>query len=476
MKLKELYITLSLIICLAACKKDLGNYDYNPPSEPQIAGFNDTTFNAVLGDTLIIKPAVMIEGADPMADLTYHWNIQVPEEARADEYDGYPLKFVYNLAPRLRDAKLTISDKRNGMKYTFPFKILGTTPFSIGQTVLSVENGITKLSFVKEDGVTVLSDIYRSLHAEDLPKNPVQLFAKPLAYQGGTVEDYWVVCQDGSTGGVIIDASSMLKKRNFNAHFLTTPPAVVPSYFDGSTGIPVGVINGKLYQSIYTTAPFAPDFGKFANPEDGDYELSPFFTYAQGRYFFAFDKKHKAFVSFNAGGSYTGTTYKVAGATPSFDPKNVGFDNLIFMQAVSGNSYAYFRNNAGETYELAFNLAMDDYNNRSITPTSRKVFKGSALVKADSKWVKSPADIFYFSSADKIYRYNPLNEDIRQLSADLAGKKVTMLQLTAGGSSLRVGVEGSVLTLDVRVGETGKIINTISGIPGSPVDLVFKDR
>ena len=476
MKLKAIYIALSLVICLAGCKKDLGNYDYNPPSEPQIADFYDATFDAVLGDTLIIAPDVVIEGADPKADLTYHWNILVPEEARADEYDGFPLKFVYNLAPRLRDAKLTISDKRNGMKYTFPFKILGTTPFSIGQTILSVENGVTKLSFVKEDGKTVLGDIYRSLHNEDLPSNPVQLFAKPLAYQGGTVEDYWVVCQDGLTGGVIIDGSSMLKKRTFNAHFLKTPTAVIPSRFDGSTGIPVGVINGKLYQSIYTTAPFAPDFGKFANPEEGDYELSPFFTYAQGRYFFGFDKKHKAFVSFNSGGSFTGTTYKVAGAALPFDPKNTGMDNLIFMQAVSGNSYAYFRNNAGETYEYAFNLAMDDYNNRTITPNSKKLFKGSGLVKADSRWAKSPTDVFYFSSDDKVYRYNPLNEDIRQLSANLAGKKVTMLQLSAGGNNLRVGVEGAVLTLDVSVGETGKIIDTITGIPGSPIDLVFKDR
>jgi hypothetical protein len=340
---------------------------------------------------------------------------------------------------------------------------------------LSVDNGITKLSFVKTDS-TVLSDIYRSLNGEDLPNNPVQLFAKPLAYQGGTAEDYWVVCQDNATGGVILDASSMLKKKNFNTHFLTSQPMVVPYSFDGSTGIPVGVINGKLYLTISTTAPFAPDFGKFANPQDGDYDLSPFFTYAQGRYYFGFDNKSKAFVSFNSGGNYTGTTYNVAGASLSFDPKNVGMDNLIFMQAISGNSYAYFRNAAGETYEFAFNLAMDDYNNRTITPRSKKLFKGTSLVKADSKWVKSPVDVFYFSSGDKVYRYNPINEDIRQLTANLGGKKVTMLKLDASGNNLRVGTAGVVLTLDVRVGETGNIIHTIGGIPGDPIDLLVKDR
>lgn len=466
------FIALSIV----ACKKDLGNYSYTSPSEPQLSDFRDETFDASIGDSLILKPNVVIEGADPLKDLTYNWKIYVPEDARADEYEGYPLRIIYNLAPREREAKLTISDKRNGMKYTFPFKILGTTPFSEGQTVLSVDNGVTKLSFVKSDEVTVLSDIYRSLNGADLPERPVQLFAKPMAYQGGTVEDYWVVCQDNKTGGVILDGSTMLKKRFFNEHFLTKPAIVLPSYFDGATGIPVGIINGKLYQSISTTAPFAPDFGKFSNPEDGDYELSPYFTYAQGRYFFGFDKKTKAFVSFNSGGSFTGTTYKVGGAELPFDPKNIGMDNLIYMQAVSGNSYAFFKTAAGETYEFAFNLAMDDYNNRTITPRGKKVFKGSSLVKADTKWVKSAVDIFYFTSDDKVYRYNPINEDIRQLSANLSGKKVSMLQLSADGNYLRAGVPGAIVTLDVRVGETGNIIHTVSGIPGDPIDLVIKKK
>jgi hypothetical protein len=474
MKQRPIYIALLLFLAMLGCKKDLGNYDYNPPSEPVLEDFRDATFDANLGDTLIIEPNVVIEGADPLKDLTYDWKIYVSEEARSDDYQGYPLKLVYNLAPRLRDAKLTITDNRNGMKYTFPFKILGTTPFSTGQTILSVENGVTKLSFVKADG-TVLSDIYRSLHGADLPENPVQLFAKPIVYQGGTVEDYWVVCQDNATGGVILDGSSMLKKKDFSAQFLITPPSVVPAVFDGSAGYPVGLINGKLYQSITTTAPFAPDFGKFANAETGDYDLAPFLTFAQGRYYFAFDKKSKAFVSFNSSGGFTGTTYKVNGTGLPFDPKKLDLDNLIFMRAVSGNSYAYFRSPTGETYEYGFNLAMDDYNNRAITPLHKKVFKGSALVKEDTKWVKSPVDIFYFSSDDKIYRYNPINEDIRQLTADLGGKKVTMLQLSGDGNELRVGVPGAMLRLDVRVGETGKILNTISGIPGNPVDLVVKD-
>lgn len=118
-----LFIFSILVIGLASCKKDLGNYNYHVPSKPIVTGFTDSTFQALVGDSLILAPKVTIQGANPLTDLTYQWDIIVADEARTDTYMGYPLRIVYNLAPSLRDAKLTITDKRNGIKYFFPFKI-----------------------------------------------------------------------------------------------------------------------------------------------------------------------------------------------------------------------------------------------------------------------------------------------------------------------------------------------------------------
>jgi hypothetical protein len=470
MKHTAIFICILIVAGLYSCKKDLGNYKYNPPSEPSLYNFKDTTVDALVGDTLYIKPLVYLEGGSYLTDLDYQWDISVAEEARNETYHGYPLKIVYNLAPKLRDAKLTITDKRNGIKYFFPFKIQGNTQFSSGTTVLSVDNGVTKLSFIKPD-LTVLSDLYKSLEGEDLPADPVQLFGKPLAYQAGTIEDYWVVCQDPAKQSVIIDGNTMLRKSYFNDQFFIAPATIVPGHFEASNGTPTGVINGKLYMAVTTTAPFAPDFGKFSNPQSGSYTLSNFYTRTPN-YFFGFDATAQSFITFDGGGNYMGNDFSVDGT--AFDPKNLGTSDMLFMQAQSGQSYAYVKDSDGKIYELSFYIDMDNYSQRAIHVYGKREFAGASLIKTDTKWQKSTVDIFYFTSDDKIYRYNPLNESIKPLDANMGGKKVTMIKLSSDGNTLTAGVDGSLYILDVSVGKNGAVTKTINGIPGSPVDILVR--
>ncbi|WP_214071805.1 PKD-like family lipoprotein [Mucilaginibacter sp. dw_454] len=470
MRNKLYFLLIFLAGTLFSCKKDLGNYTYHTPSEPILTAFTDSTFNALVGDTLTLAPKVTIAGANYLTDLSYQWDILVAEEARTETFTGYPLKFVYNLAPQLRDAKLTITDKRNGIKYFFQFKILGGTQFSTGTTVLSVDNGITKLSFIKPDN-SVISNLYKSLNGEDLPVTPTQLFAKPLAYQPGSVENYWVICQDPANPGVVIDGSTMLRKNYFKDQFFIAPPTINLGSFEASNGTPTAEINGKLYLSVTQTAPFAPDFGKFSSAQSGDYTLSKFYTRTPS-YFFGFDATAQSFITFDGGGNYMGNDFATDGS--AFDAKHIGTSNMLFMQAQPGQSYAYIKGTDGKIYELSFYIDMDDYSQRSIHIYGKREFKGEAFVTDDTKWQKSTVDIFYFTSNDKIYRYNPLNQDLRTLDANMNGNKVTMIKLSADGNTLTAGTNGSLYTLDVSVGKNGTITKTINGIPGSPVDMVIR--
>ncbi len=470
MKLKNILLYLLFILPFCACKKDLGNYNYHPPSEPVIVNLGGATYPAIVGDSLIIDPYISFDG-DPVKDLTFDWVIYVSEEARADHYTGFPLKIIYNLQPIKREALLTVTDKRNGQKYFITFSIDGQTQFFKGSTVLSVKDGITKLSFIKPNNRTVLADLYTTLNHEDLPANPTQLFAKPLAYQPGSVERYWVLCNDKVKGGVIVDANTMLKVKTFAEQFFITPATIVPYRFEASNGTPTAVINGKLYLSITQTAPFAPDFGKFSSFQPGDYMLSGWYLRGSG-YFFGFNTKTNAFVSFNGGADYMGTDYTVIGN--HFDPKNVGAGELIYMQPQSGTSYAFFKAANGKVYELSFNLEMDDYDARKITTYYKREFKGAALLTPDTKWQHSSLDVFYFTSNNKIYRYNPINESIRALDANFAEKKITMLQLSQDGNTITAGVDGAIITIDVSVGVNGTITKTVTGIPGAPVDIFIR--
>jgi hypothetical protein len=95
-------------------------------------------------------------------------------------------------------------------------------------------------------------------------------------------------------------------------------------------------------------------------------------------------------------------------------------------------------------------------------------------VNADTKWQKSVVNVFYFTSNDKIYRYNPVNEDLVALTATYNGKKVTMIKLSNDGTRLTAGYQGALLTLDVSVGKNGDILQTVTGIPGDVIDQVVK--
>ncbi|TWF32834.1 PKD family protein [Chitinophaga polysaccharea] len=466
----RLIVLLSIsVCCFMACKKDLGNYRYHSPAEPVISGLIDSTVNAIVGDSLIIRPGVSLADGDPAKDLFFDWDILVAEEARADHYTGYPLRIVYNLKPMVREAKLTVTDQRNGIKYFYKFKIDGGTRFSKGAAVLSVDNGVTRLSFIRPDS-SVNADLYHALHNEDLPVNPVQLFAKPLAYQENTVEDYWVICKDPAKQSVIIDGSTMLRKRYFGEQFFNPPTPMETQAFNGAQGVPTGIVNGKLYLSITSTAPFAPDFGKFSSMQTGNYYLAPF--YSRYNFFFGFDTIRHGFVTFDGGGNFMGSDYQVVGT--AFNPANIGAGELLFMQAIPSVSYAYYKSADGNVYEYTFTVDMSNYDLRTIKPTRKRIFKGAALLTNNSRWQRSAVDIFYFTANDRIYRYNPVNEDLRPLDANFGGKKVTMLKLSTDGNTLTAGVDGSVLLLDVSVGKNGVVTGRVDGIPGEPVDIVSR--
>ncbi|MGF7077075.1 PKD-like family lipoprotein [Mucilaginibacter sp. 3215] len=478
MKFKSIAILALITVFYTSCKKDLGNYVYSPPSEPVVTGINNATFAALLGDTLTINPKVTLAGADPLKDLDFEWHITVQEELREAVYKGYPLKMVYNLGPGDRACKLTITDKRNGLFYMFPFKITGTTQFSAGILVLSNDNGVTKLSFVKPDK-TVLGDIYKSLNKGDLPINPVQLYySKPLPYQPNTKEEYWVLSNDPNKSGVVLDASTLLKRTDFAAQFFSPPAVINTGYLEPFLGpvqmgtVPTGVINAKLYVGVSSTAPFADDYGKFANEQGGDYTMSKYFTHGSS-FFIGYNLKGKAFITFGADGTYSGTNYQIDTASTGFDPKNVGYDNLLFMKPTEGGpSYAFFKTATGTITELSFSYPMGD--DRTFKGLGKRTFKGSALIDDNTKWVVNSLNVFYFSSKGKIYRYNPINEDIRQLDADFGGKKVSMMKISLDDNTLTVGADGAVYTLDVSVSKTGNITKTITGIPGEPIDIVSR--
>lgn len=460
---------------VAACYKDKGNYTYSVPETPMVSNL-DTVYAAVVGDSLIISPT--ITKSDGSADLTLNWSIAVPEELKSLELTGPQLRMIFSLGAKRYRTKLTITDNSNGMKYFRFFDIDGQTVFSKGMTVLSSENGQAQLSFVKPDG-SVQPRVYEALHdgekLEGTPKQVVALLNQYIA--PATISSYWITGQGGNDPGVQIDANTFKKIKTIRQNFFEPPAAVSPGMFESAVnGVLLGVANGKLYTGTAQTWSGSPVYGMFGLPAQGEYNLFEQAAFNPVMpYFLGYDKDKKHFVGFTNFGSagYIGTTYQTAGNS-SFDLKNTGLDLLFFNQINGNNCFAIGRDANGVLQEVKFGAAFMGF--VQLSPIHKRPFIRPELVTTNTKWASTPAEIFYFNSGSKVYRYNPLNEEVRALDTDFGGKEVTMVKTSADGNTLYAGVEGSVYVLDVSTGKFGNVLSKIDNIPGAPVDLAVRER
>lgn len=471
-RLKQAILLISFAWVITSCTKDLGNYNYIAPEEPQLIEL-DSVYIAYVGDSLKIKPKVTFSNP---AQLSYEWKISIPEQFRSEEYEGEELNLFFGYGAKRYKARLAIVDNENGMKYFHDFIIEGRTAFSQGITVLSAEMNKSILSFIKQDG-TVQGHLYEGMHQEPLPNSPLALLALHGNFNQASMRSYWIITKEGEKPGVQIDIDNFQRIKYINDNFFNTQLSIKPQYLASTiNGVLTGVINGKLYVGTSSTWDMNPVYGMFGNPTPGDYHLSPHLIYHfdastyQG-YMVGYDIALQQLILFNYNASFIGNNYVVVGA--SFDPKKMPIEPLHLQRISDESNYAFGKNTDGEIIEFKFGVILSSAINQ-ITAVDKRPFAGQHLITENTKWQGTNTEIFYFTSHDKIYRYNPLNEDIRALDTDFGGKEVSMIKLDETGKRLWAGVEGSLYELDVNTGKYGDILQKVDGISGAPVDIYIR--
>jgi len=470
MNIKKLIILITGVLSLAACHKDLGNYDIDMPIAPEVANL-DSVYTANVGDSLIIKPK--IAGVDA-ANVELQWRISVIE-GNDVLYTGPALRIIFGLQAKRYPARLTVYNKANGMKYFHKFYIDGGTEFAKGTTVLSFENGITQFSFVKPDG-SVQARLYRAMQGKDLPPNPTNLFLLRNIFTGNLL-GYWIITKNG---GIRLEPNTMQEDPKYpntlKDNFFTSPDHLeVGSLISHPQGVMMGVVNGKFYGGTTSTWDQAATYGMFGLPADGDYELAPSFVMSftqSATYFIGFDRNRKQFVRINLYGApvYFGTQYSVT--TSVFDPLNVGMDLVHLEQLNNADCFAYCKGTDDKIYELKFNVQFNGP--FTFTPQHKRLFVRQDLINENTKWSGAKNGVIYMANGSKVYRYNPVNEELRELVTSFTGKTISMLKLSEDEESLMVGTEETVTFLNIATGMNGAFIKKIEGIPGAPVDIAIR--
>lgn len=472
MDIKKFLALAVLVVSMAACHKDLGHYDIDMPVEPEVTTL-DSVYTAVVGDSLVIDPGVK---APAGANLELSWRIS-GRIGDAINYTGPKLKVIFGLAAQRYDGRLSVYNKTNGMRYYYKFAVKGATDFESGTTVLSVENGVTQFSFIKPDG-TLQARLYKAMQGKDLPANPQSLFLLKNKFTGGVLLGYWIITKND---GVRLEPNTMNPHDRYpntlNDNFFTTPDNLeVQSFVEHPQGVMMGIANGKFYGGTTSTWDQAGTYGMFGLPAEGDYELASSFVMAitdPGTYFIGFDRNRKQFVRINLYGqpAYFGTQYSVEGAD-IFNPLNVGMDLVKLIQLNNADCYAYVKNPEGKLYELKFNVKFTGP--FTFTAQQKREFIRPDLVTADTKWQGAKNGVIYIASAGKVFRYNPINQEVRELATNFGGKPVTMLKLSADEESLMVGTENTIWFTSIKTGDNGLLIKKMEGIPGSPVDMATR--
>ena len=474
--MKQTIITfgVALALLLGGCYKDKGHYDINMPMVPLVANL-DEQYEAIVGDSLVIEPIVE---AAPGDDIELAWRIFAPEAPAGDyEFVGPSLRIIFGLQANRYAARLTIHNKTNGMQYFHNFEIQGITEFVRGTTVLSVEDGITRFSFIKPDS-TVQPRLYEAIHGKQLPAEPLQLFYMHDQASGNLPLGYWIITRNG---GVRLNVSNMqedpLYPNTLAANFFTAPENVaVGSFQQFNRGVLMGVVNGRFYGGATTTWNQSTTYGMFGGYADGDYDLAPAFvmtTLDAGTSFIGFDRNRKQFVRLNMYGSpmFFGTQYNVLNPE-IFDPYDVGMDLLDMVQINNSETYAYVSGNDGTVHELAFTV---NFNGPfTFTPVHKRPFVRQELFGENTKLLAARNGVIYIAAGTKVYRYNPLNEEVRELDTSLPAP-VTMIKFTDNENTLVVGAGNSLYYLAIQTGRFGDLTGQINGIPGYPVDVAFRD-
>lgn len=517
-------ILAGMALLATSCIKDNGNYDYTLPLEPEVT--LEEGYTVELGTVLHIAPEVVYSGPSKLRYVYEFFDRDNAEEALLaldGNEDGSVDLMPGMLAPGGYDGKLTVivpddsginaDPDDQGMKYfeTFAVLIQTSQAFSAGRLVLVDDGGQAKLHFINPEDA-IIEDVYNAINAEPLPGAPRQLLSAFILVMGGGDptggrQGYWILTDnEGVADGVKFDANTLNKTNTLQGNFFSPPKdmsvemdaQMLKDYMMGgpSSGSMVMALGGKVYPGTrvgyYMQA--LNSWGKFGAAISGEYNVSGLAQDMQGppimnATFWGFDNEAKALRMFEIT-DRAGSLLTINNTSPAaWDPNNVGLDALT-LQFYNGGGYL-FATDGSKIWQLGFNVGFSTTDtSRQMSNTTKVEFQHSSMITPTTKWLCNNQGVFYISSGNKVYRYNPNNPSLMEpLVANMTGN-VTMLKFrcyevaTMGPgmvgavnttySEIVVGTDaGNIYYLDVTglEGQAGQITKTITGITGAPVDI-----
>ena len=469
MKMKKTlqYAVLLLVIVIAfySCKKDLGNYDYDPANVITITTdmANVDPLVVINNDSIVVKQNdslkvnILLSQAKPSNDLSFEWMIIQSAAANGNppQYivgNAQQLRTKITLSPNLYKLVVRVTDKTTGVSfYKFYQLNVDTSPWGgEGWVVLQEQlanNGSDISVITTRDGVapgTIYSNVYSLANKGN--KLPIGTYKINVINYNTTLR-IQKVSLFYPNGGLQVRSTDFADSSLHTSWFLI-PPSSINLQLNGQINggqYEYQINNNQLYYRRVNASTIQAPPIKFGAPVLGTWTLSPFVANNSGaeQYYTLYDQTNKCFLLYNVEtGSLIPTSrpdvanshfVPYAGGAAALNPTTgSGFDlnnigrNLVYAEnsqpISSSTAYNFFfRNNAGDsTWVYQFPVALAYNNNfttgRYFLSDSNVPGINTASMFACPTFLTAPGKFYYVNNSD-IYLCNV---------ASLAGSTATI--------------------------------------------------
>lgn len=448
MKILNKIIYVILIVLVASCVKDNGNYDYIELGSVDFSVVPSEVY-AIIGTELVIEGN--IESDIPEEDLSYVWFIPTFADG---EWTGdtigteKDLNIITSFDPGLQNLIYSVYDKGHDVRYTKSIDLYVVSPFTQGWAILKEKNGLAEFDFISEITGDHIVDVLENVAKETLPGTPLNLSYNWNVSQGWS---QLFICT--SEGGAYFDGIDMQLESYMVDRFKSTSHLDLPFYAIGIDDITDGygwpIMAGG---NIYTKSGSYIEDGWWEFPAEGDYYVTDKFAWGLGTVLY-FDEKNRRYIT-NAKNGYNTDYYSMEAVNTAdpendlFDPSNLNMDCLwMETESANYNIMAALKDDDGNYFLQRF------YSHIAYGFSSyANIQLDAGMVDDDSQFTNDNVYTFtYWSQGNKIHRYNRVSDVVNQ----------DYLVVSGDVKKMEVHKEGGVLAVVYDNGEGGSTIEML---------------
>lgn len=466
---------------LAGCYEDKGNYDYIEIGSVKIDNVEESyTFQKY--QTLPVEPIITVDKIDEKK-LEFQWEVngKVISTERVLAYE-----VMENFRPEPYICRLIVTNKTNDSKFTKQFNLMVVTPFYKGLTILSkVENEEAMLSYCPYTQDNKSEEVIQNVFFNE---NDYKMEGRPISMQAGSDWDAMEgdLFINTSKGSYAVTSGIMKVANHYGVDKMMVPESDIDikgisliNYNSNNYG---GFIaNGKVYPissyNPYFSLPSADPCPVYGKPDIfiQNYDLSEYFIARTNDWgsrlgIIAYDNTMGRFISFASSVAATDTE-QMATATPK---DTLGL-KMFYMGMAETNDYKHAAILHSGTYDSWVVIPFFATNYPAKTP--RYPLASNYLNKESKVIIETNYSKLYYSSGNKIY-FIFLNDTNKRFESNefeiegLGNETITMMKFKDWREQvIYIGLGNKIYEVDMA---TQKILNTIEGFQGVPVDVFYK--